>query len=97
MKENSHRSMLAYVSPILQANTVNNLGFSIEVKLSRNTLQRKANIESSDEYLKDRMKLFHKSTHAKSHPFIYVSQWNDHWTRCEEKTDSHISGLHHGH
>ena len=65
MKENSHRFMLAYSSPLLEPNAVNNMGCSGEEQLSRNALLIKYNIESFDERLKYLMKRFHISTHAK--------------------------------
>ena len=78
MKENPHRFILSYSSSLLQPNAVNNLGYSGEGQLSRNTLWSKDNVESSDERFKDLMNFFHNYTHTKSHPFISVSQWNGH-------------------
>ena len=54
-------------------------------------------MKKTDERLKDIMKLFHNSTHPKTHPFVTVTQWNDHWLHVEEKTASSISGLYYWH
>ena len=54
-------------------------------------------IETTDERLKDLMKIFHNSAHAKMNPFVTVTQWDDHWSHSEEKIASSILGLHYGH
>ena len=97
MKENSHRFILAYSSPLLQEETVNALGYSGEGQLSKNLLMHRAMLETRDERLKDLMKLFHNSPHSKKHPFVTVDQWNEHWSHSTEKTASSASGLHYGH
>ena len=60
-------------------------------------LLNRTEIETTDKRLKDLIKLFHKSTHAKMYPFVTVTQWNEHWSHSEEKTASSISGYHYGH
>ena len=60
-------------------------------------LLNRTEIETTDESLKDLMKLFHNSTHAKIHPFVTVTQWNENWSHNAEKAASSISGLHYGH
>ena len=96
MKENSSRFVLAYISPLMQNTTAQNLGYSGERQASKNILLNMTEIETTDERLKDIMKLFHNSTHAKMHPFVTVTQWNEHWSHSAEKTSSSISGLHYG-
>ena len=97
MKENSHRLMLAYSSPLFKSSAVQNLGKFGEGQLSRNTLWSRTEIESTDECHKDLMKLFHNSTCSRMHPFIIAAQWNDHWSHVEEKTTSSTSGIQHEH
>ena len=58
MQENSHWFTLAYISPLLKPNAVNNLGHTGEGQQSRNILWSKTNIESSDERHKNLMELF---------------------------------------
>ena len=42
-------------------------------------------IESSDEYLTDIMKLFYNLTRDSMHPFVFLIQWNDHWSHNDKK------------
>ena len=70
---------------LLKPNTVNNLGCSDDRKMIRDTLCDKDDVESSDESLKDMIKLFQNSTHFKSHPFVSTSHWNDHWDALKKK------------
>ena len=58
MKENSNRFILACSSPLLQDEKVHDLGFSGEGKLSKNTQLNRTELETSDERLKDLMRLF---------------------------------------
>ena len=78
MKENSNRFILAYDSPLLQDNIVQDLAYYVEVQLSKNVLLNRIDIETTYERLKDLMNLFHNSTHSKMHPFVTVAQLNDH-------------------
>ena len=84
--------MVAYSYPLLQPNTTNDLGCSGKGQLSMSG--RKTNVVSSDDRLKDLIKIFHNSSQPKSHLFVSVLKWNDHWSHCEEKTSESISGLH---
>ena len=74
MKENSNRFIIAYSSPLLQDNTAQNLGYSGEGQLSRNIWLNRTEIETTDERLKNLMKLFHNSTHAEMHPFVTITK-----------------------
>ena len=74
MKENSNRYILAYSSPFLQDNTVQNLDYYGEGQLRKNMMLNMTDIETSDERLKDRMKLFHNSTNSKMRLFVTVIQ-----------------------
>ena len=87
MKENSDRFIL----------TINALGCSGEGQLSKNILKSRALLETSDERLKDFLLLFRNSPHSIDHPFVAVDQWNEHWLRSTERTESSASGLHCGH
>ena len=59
MKEKPKSFILAYSSPLLQDNTVQSLGCSGEVQLSKNMLLNRTYIETTEDRLKDLMKLFH--------------------------------------
>ena len=59
MKENSHRITLAHSSPPLKSNTAKNIGCSGEGEPIINLLWNRAQIASTNERLKDLMKLFH--------------------------------------
>ena len=78
MKEKSNMFILAYSSHLLQDNTAQNLGYYREGRRSKNTSLNMPEIETTDERLKDLMKLFHNSTHSKMHPFVTVTQLNEH-------------------
>ena len=78
MKEKSNKLLLDYSSPLLQDDIVQNLGYSGEGQRSKNMLLNRKEIETTDEHLKDLMKLFNNSTHTKMHSFVTVAQWNEH-------------------
>ena len=74
MKENSHRFILAYSSPLSQADSVNALGYSGEGQLSKDILKSRAMLETSNESLKDLLLLFKHSPHSTDHTFVTVDQ-----------------------
>ena len=95
MTEHSNRFMLAHSSLLSQPNIMHDVGWSVEGQINRNTLWNKTGIASSDERLKDLMKLFHNLTHARSHTIVSTAMetslvilW---W-----KTSSSISGFYYG-
>ena len=96
MKKHPYTFVLAYSSLLLQANVVQNLGFSGEGQISRNTLQGMIEIASTVQCLKGLIKLFYNSTYDKSYTFVFVMQQNSHWSHCNEKS-SFVPGLHYGH
>ena len=59
---NLNRFILSHSSPLLQLNTARDLGHSGEGQLSRNMLWSMKEIVSTNESLKDLMKLFHNSS-----------------------------------
>ena len=85
MKENYNRFILAYSSPLLQDTTVRDVGCSGEGQPSKDMLLHSDELETSDERLKDLMKLFHISPHVKKHPYVTFAQWNEYWSHSEGK------------
>ena len=62
-----------------------NIGYLGEGQLSRNMLWNMTEIVPTDHCIKDLIKLFHNSTHDKSHSFVSVMQHDDHRSQYEEK------------
>ena len=89
--ENSDRFILAYISPLLQDKTSQDLCYSGQGQLRKNVLLNRTDAEISDERLKDLMRLFHNSKHPKMYPFVIVAQCNENWSHSDEKIFFYIS------
>ena len=96
MKENTGRFKLAYSSPFLNDNLLEQLGISGEGPLVGQILKQQQ-LPELDPTIREVFLLFATGSHSPISSVIALEEWIDHWRSVDERTASSYSGLHYGH
>ena len=96
MQENTWRFKLAYSSPFLRGNLLEQLIISGEGPLVQDILHHQGFLDLHPEF-RDILSLFDNSTYALISSAITTKEWVNHWKLVDERIAFSYSGLHCGH